>query len=107
MPAPAPPRCDDRVKNGDESDVDCGGSCAPCAAALACARHGDCLSGSCAGGLCAAPTCSDGRRDGFEIDVDCGPGCSLCGPDRRCFDNGDCLSGSCVSGSCSALIHVP
>ena len=26
--------CDDAVKNGDETDVDCGGSCTPCADGL-------------------------------------------------------------------------
>lgn len=30
-PDGASPRCDDGVKNGDEVDVDCGGSCEPCA----------------------------------------------------------------------------
>ena len=29
--APPTPRCDDGVQNGDESDRDCGGACAPCA----------------------------------------------------------------------------
>ncbi len=27
---PAPPTCDDGIQNGDETGVDCGGSCAPC-----------------------------------------------------------------------------
>jgi hypothetical protein len=106
QPPAAAPRCDDRVQNGDETAVDCGGSCTPCAAALACVHDGDCLSGTCVGGYCGAPTCSDGRRDGFEIDVDCGPGCSLCGAGKHCFDDSDCVSGACGSdGTCDAHIH--
>lgn len=36
-------RCSDGVKNGDETDVDCGGSCAgKCAAGKACLVSGDC-----------------------------------------------------------------
>jgi hypothetical protein len=106
LPRAAAPRCDDRVKNGDESAVDCGGSCAPCAAGLACTRDGECLSGTCSAGFCGAPTCSDGRRDGFEIDVDCGPGCALCGVGKQCFDDRDCISGTCNEGVCDAHIQV-
>jgi hypothetical protein len=107
LPPPVAPRCDDRVQNGDESAVDCGGSCAPCAAGLACGRDGDCLSGTCVGGFCGAPSCSDGRRDGFETDVDCGPGCSLCGAGKHCFDDSDCVSGACGGdGTCDARIHA-
>ncbi|MEM1359793.1 MAG: zinc metalloprotease, partial [Bacteroidota bacterium] len=32
---PAAPTCDDGVQNGDETGVDCGGSCAPCSAGCA------------------------------------------------------------------------
>jgi ELWxxDGT repeat protein len=44
--------CTDGVQNGDESAVDCGGSCAPCAAGQACNADGDCLSGWCLGVHC-------------------------------------------------------
>jgi hypothetical protein len=73
------PSCFDRVRNGDETDVDCGGSCGVCTAGLACAQASDCDSQACTtGGTCAAPTCSDGVRDGFESDVDCGGPCGSC-----------------------------
>lgn len=42
------PSCTDGVLNGDEMNVDCGGSCPPCP----CAQHLDCLSGFCLGGKC-------------------------------------------------------
>jgi hypothetical protein len=46
------PACNDNIKNGDETDVDCGGSCGPCAVGLGCAVPGDCASGTCVGGTC-------------------------------------------------------
>lgn len=49
--------CIDGVKNGTESDVDCGGaSCAGCDLTKACTSNTDCASGLCAGGECAATT---------------------------------------------------
>src|SRR4051794_13788156 len=49
------PACTDGKQGGDETDVDCGGGCPPCAMGQGCAEPGDCLSGICAGGTCAAP----------------------------------------------------
>jgi len=39
--------CSDGVLDGDETDVDCGGSCLPCAADKTCARDTDCTTRSC------------------------------------------------------------
>jgi hypothetical protein len=39
--------CSDVTRNGDESDVDCGGSCAPCALGKACATADDCATFTC------------------------------------------------------------
>lgn len=42
--------CNDTVDNGDETDVDCGGSCAPakkCANGKGCKIVADCSSGYC------------------------------------------------------------
>jgi alpha-tubulin suppressor-like RCC1 family protein len=48
-----PARCDDMIKNGDETDVDCGGpSCAPCDNDQGCLKGRDCQSGSCATDTC-------------------------------------------------------
>lgn len=101
--APPADPCHDRIVDGDESDVDCGGSCPlPCAAALACRAPADCQSGTCtAAGTCAAPSCTDGRRDGFESDVDCGGNCAPCARARRCLDGGDCVTGYCAGGVCA------
>ncbi len=51
IPAPPPP-CQDGVKNGDETAIDCGGSCAikkgiKCPDGQACVVSGDCQSGVC------------------------------------------------------------
>ena len=44
----AVPSCTDRVLNGDESDIDCGGSsCGPCEAGLQCDSDRDCESSNC------------------------------------------------------------
>jgi hypothetical protein len=47
--------CDDGVKNGDESDVDCGGGCEGCELGEGCGAPADCLSGACSAGVCVAP----------------------------------------------------
>ena len=45
--------CNDNVHNGDESDVDCGGSClAKCGNGKACLSFNDCASSLCGGGKC-------------------------------------------------------
>lgn len=46
--------CDDGEQNGDETDVDCGGSCDECNNGAACVSAEDCLSASCTG-TCVSP----------------------------------------------------
>ena len=53
-PAAPPPSCLDGIKNGSESDVDCGGSCPRCADGRTCATGDDCASFRCSGGTCQA-----------------------------------------------------
>ncbi len=74
-------QCHDRVRDGDETDVDCGGSCPlACAGGLACRAPADCQSRTCNGGGCAAPSCTDGVCDGFETGIDCGGICGIACP---------------------------
>ena len=54
------PTCDDGIQNGDETGVDCGGSCKPCT---------------------VDPTCDDGIQNGDETGVDCGGSCEPCQTD--------------------------
>jgi hypothetical protein len=76
------PVCDDGVVDGDEGDVDCGGTeagCPRCEDGLDCNVADDCDSGRCAAGLCVS--CSDGIQNGNEAGIDCGgffTGCAAC-----------------------------
>ncbi|MEP7127173.1 MAG: hypothetical protein ABJE95_39935, partial [Byssovorax sp.] len=47
--------CADGIKNLDESDVDCGGSCILCGYDRQCNNDGDCASGNCKVGRCGVP----------------------------------------------------
>jgi hypothetical protein len=57
----AAPSCDDETRNGDETDVDCGGECGECERGAACEHDEDCATGHCAG------TCVIGPTAGFEL----------------------------------------
>ncbi len=46
------PSCLDGVRDGDETDVDCGGSCVPCAVGGACKASTDCATAACVAGTC-------------------------------------------------------
>ena len=59
--------CDDGLVGGDESDIDCGGSCDGCADGLACVTGEDCASGVCEDLVCASATCGDGVVNGEEL----------------------------------------
>ncbi len=93
--------CRDRVRDGDESDVDCGGSCQPCWSGKQCTRAEDCQSRACDGGSCAAASCTDGVRDGYESDTDCGGPCPACAAGLTCANDTDCASGNCDNGIAS------
>ncbi len=96
----ADPTCVDGWLNGDETDLDCGGPCGPCAAGGGCLTDADCQSQICTADKCAAPACDDGVLNGFETDVDCGGNCGGCMVSERCLVGSNCLSGSCRSGFC-------
>jgi|GEM_PF-1926812 len=68
-------QCDNGVLDGDETAVDCGGSCTGCPASAPCVDASDCQSQLCTGGFCVEPTCDDGEKNGGETGVDCGGGC--------------------------------
>ncbi|MEM9455128.1 MAG: hypothetical protein AAGF11_13185 [Myxococcota bacterium] len=91
--------CADGEMNGDETDVDCGGSCPPCDDGQMCDEPGDCTSMLCHGGVCG-PSCSDGEMNGDETDVDCGGSCSPCDDGQICSEDGDCQSQNCEGGVC-------
>ena len=47
------PTCGDGFKNGNETDVDCGGACPKCGLNLGCGGGADCGTGFCSAGKCA------------------------------------------------------
>ncbi len=101
------PTCFDLAQNGDETDVDCGGSCKTtvygqpvpirCDVGKGCNVHVDCKSNNCVSEKCVAPTCTDSRLNQDETDVDCGGvACgSTCGQGKICNANSDCQTGNC------------
>jgi len=94
--------CLDTVKNGAETDVDCGGpTCNTCVTGKLCGAGTDCASGVCTGGVCKAPACNDVIKNGVETDIDCGGGtCLGCQAGKTCAANGDCIGGSCSGSTC-------
>jgi formylglycine-generating enzyme required for sulfatase activity len=126
------PTCNDHVKNGNETGVDCGGSCPPCGVSVTCTTGSDCSTGECgvgfkggpctgtavdggadaahslAGCVCEAPTCSDGVKNGGESDVDCGGDeCPHCGIGKTCSQNTDCTSDICSAGTAGNRCACP
>ncbi len=98
---PNKPTCDDGIENGDETGIDCGGSCfVNCNGSVNTERcedgvqNGDEEDIDC-GGTCPndcvsrEPSCFDRIQNGDEEDVDCGGSCLLAcdaQPVATCFD---------------------
>lgn len=71
--------CDDGVLNGDETDIDCGGSClTSCEVGEGCRATRDCADVVCdlRRHECAEPSCTDGLLNQGELAVDCGAACN-------------------------------
>ena len=124
--------CADGVRDFDETDIDCGGSCgATCAIGELCGSYLDCggieclepalgsyhtpayfFAASCFKGKCAE-SCSDGAQDGYETDIDCGSSnnvqpsfvCQSPIPTcKGCAKGKGCWANKdCLSGTCSNL----
>ncbi len=92
-PLPPGPTCSDGVKNGSESDVDCGGSCQRCTNGKRCTTGKDCLSGLCAidgtcqdclgdclnGCPCINSVCASAAEGTPTPDCNCPEGTATCG----------------------------
>ncbi len=95
--------CTNKLKNDDETDIDCGGaSCAPCAATKHCKQNGDCDSSVCnTSGVCVAASCTDAVLNQTESDTDCGGGaCPPCAISHKCLTGLDCASSVCQAKLC-------
>jgi hypothetical protein len=96
-----PPGCMNMMKDGMETDVDCGGLCTSCADMKACGVAADCMSGVCTGMVCQVPTCSDMVPNGSETDKDCGGTCAMAPTNQTCADGLGCMAGTdCTSKVC-------
>ncbi len=84
-------------KDGDETDVDCGGSSAPaCGDEKSCLIGADCTSSVCTGMICQPPSPTDGVRNGDETGKDCGGSkAPKCPAGEGCLSNADCDKVKC------------
>ncbi len=121
--------CGNGIKDGAETDVDCGGAvppgaggaggaagsggaggagepppmCPPCGTDKICGVPTDCASLNCVTGVCAAATCMDGIKNDQESDIDCGGAiCTPCADGQACGAGSDCASKSCDGTLCLA-----
>ncbi len=67
----AGPSCNDGFKNGNETDVDCGGPCRPCGDGLKCNSGSDCASVICTLNICQGE-CSYVQYEECEL-IYCSP----------------------------------
>ncbi len=95
------PTCDDGILNGDETGIDCGGSCAACATCDDGILNGDETGVDCGGSCAACATCDDGILNGDETGIDCGGSCAACATCDDGILNGDETGIDC-GGSCVA-----
>jgi hypothetical protein len=94
--------CNDGLKNGIETGVDCGGPCPPCAnCSDGIQNQGE--TGVDCGGPCPmlCPNCSDGIKNQNESDIDCGGPCAPCAGGKKCLKNLDCASLRCDRMVCT------
>jgi hypothetical protein len=91
--------------DGDETDLNCGGSCPPCADGMNCESGNDCVSGFCANNVCQP--CGD--KSDCMMDEFCNAG--VCQPlkmlGQNCASGGECVSGNCADGVCCDVGGCP
>jgi len=98
----APANCNNNRKDGDETDIDCGGFCDGCSIGKDCLLDADCDTLFCnsQNNKCATASCTDRVKNGAETDVDCGGGkCKKCDNGDSCRKNTDCKTNNCDSSS--------
>jgi hypothetical protein len=111
--------CFDNLMDGDETDIDCGGTyCAPCAYRQKCLVDVDCSAVApgcdpklgCAcdtyAFICVSSHCVDRRKDGNESDVDCGGECPGCGPGKVCHFDFDCSTTASGCDQCTCDVNT-
>ncbi len=85
-PPPAGPTCNDGVRNGSETDIDCGGpTCQGCGNGRTCNKNTDCSTSRCGDGQGAGTVCRSCSSDG------------VCGSDANGGCNCNESTGVCIS----------
>jgi hypothetical protein len=103
------PQCNDQIRNGEETGLDCGGGCGRCNIGDGCRVNEDCDDSNCIAGTCTAFACANGAQGENETDIDCGGGdCRKCSGGRMCVADRDCFSNICdlVQKTCSQLATI-
>jgi hypothetical protein len=105
-------QCEDGAQNGNESDVDCGGSsCDACPDGDTCGGDADCVSAHCADGVCCDVACN-GTCEGCvnaktnAPDGTCAPVPAQTDPDTECSDQGACMQNGLCDGSGSCALYA-
>ncbi|WNG33616.1 hypothetical protein F0U61_08245 [Archangium violaceum] len=99
LPGTSVGTCSDGLSNGDETDVDCGGSCRPCGTD----SHEDtCQSDAqCPGGVCREGTCQSAPACVSDADCDASTPACIEGVCSRCTESAQCAGGfECREGGC-------
>jgi hypothetical protein len=97
-----PSTCSNNVKDNDETDIDCGGSCDLCKTGDSCLLDDDCTSSNCITNICQESSCYDEIKNQGESDIDCGGNyCDACAEGKICTYNKDCTSGYCNTKICA------
>jgi hypothetical protein len=105
--ATAVPTCSDGIKNGAETDVDCGGgTCPDCGLGKTCGAGSDCTTNACSSGVCGcAPgtaNCDLDPVNACEVNVASDPSnCGACG--LGCSANHG--TPMCTAGTCQTVCN--
>jgi hypothetical protein len=102
------PTCNDGIQNGNETGVDCGGSCPACQLGQGCSTNTDCqATTTCSGGTCVCAAgqsdCNGLLGDGCEVNTASDPNnCGACGSVCSLPNaNSGCTAAQCTIASCN------
>lgn len=97
--------CSDELMNGDETGVDCGGSCLGCDGDE-CQNAGDCQSGECVDDVCCATSCTECEicdAPGMEGQCEPKPDDEECGDEGyTCDGSGECRDSCSSADECGS-----
>jgi len=115
---PTPNHCKNNIKDGNETGIDCGGSCPRCieivpepeARCTNGVKDGNETAIDCGGSCPTCVSCTDGILNNGETTIDCGGPCPPCGLPTSCSDgimNGNETGIDCGGPSCAPCTGDP